>query len=80
MMNEKMTTITVNGVPVPVTSLSEKSQKAIASLNRYYDEYVEAAHVFEKAGIVVTVKKAEVENIIKEELKLLNKAQEPEAD
>lgn len=60
--------ITVDGNPVPVESLSEDTQKAVATLARYYNEYIELQYELEKAITLVNAKKAEVEALVKREL------------
>lgn len=78
---EPLTKITVDGKSIPVIGLPEEIQNEIATLNLYSQEYVDALLALEKAEILLTVKKNQVEQLVKDALKPASKpAPEPEVD
>ena len=78
---EPLTTITVDGKTIPVVSLPQEIQNQIGILGILTNEYVDAAFALEKADILLKVKKAQVEQLIKDALKPASKpAPEPEVD
>lgn len=78
---EPMTSVTVDGKSIPVVSLPQPIQNEIATLNLYYQEYVDAMLALEKADILLKYKRQQVEQLIKEALKpTVNQAPTPEVD
>ncbi len=78
---EPLTKITVDGKAIPVIGLPEEIQNEIATLNLYSQEYVDALLALEKAEILLTVKRNQVEQLVKDALKPASKpAPEPEVD
>ncbi len=79
--SEPLTSITVDGKPVLVIALPDHIQNEIATLNLYSQEYVDALLALEKAEILLTVKRNQVEQLVKDALKPASKpAPEPEVD
>jgi hypothetical protein len=81
LQSEPLTSITVDGKSIPVIGLPDHIQNEIATLNLYSQEYINALINLEKTEILLNVKKAQIEKLIKEALKPSSpQSTEPEVD